>query len=63
MYEQVLSTVGTAHEKNKRQKLLQDREIKQLKNQSESIEKQTSELQQEKQRCLEEIQKRRNEIA
>ena len=63
VYEQVLTTVGTAHDKNKKQKLFQDREIKQLQTQSLILERQTTQLNEEKQKAVEELNKRRNTIA
>ena len=63
VYQQVLVTVGTAHEKNKKQRLVQENELKSIREQSEDIDKQTQGLLQEKIRCQQELQNRQAQLA
>lgn len=44
VYDQVLTTVGTAHEKNKKQRMAQEKEIQNIRDQFDMIEEQTAKL-------------------
>lgn len=55
IYDQVLHTVGTAHEKNKKQRQMQERELEAIRAESAQIEKQTAELIAEKLRTTEQL--------
>lgn len=62
VYDQVLTTVGTAHEKNKKQRQAQEREIKNIRDQFDMIEQQTAKLKFEKQKCNEDLTNRKSDF-
>lgn len=59
VYEKVLETVGTAHEKNKRVRLAQEEELAKIRLESAKITKETNDLMLEKEKCLGELKRRK----